>query len=317
MFDYRDKNKNLLNFKRLMFDKSLSMFQYENLPTSLPQLELEKILQQNGYAFVTKKYNNELYAFKGTLSGQEKDPYGRPTIFTITEPMFNGSFEIGKDGILITNDDMMLGLTFLYEKYGTMLNETDITIVMANFNERMQKMLSANDDNTIASAKDYIKGIIDGDIDVIASSKLFDSFQVDGSKQGSDTKISDLVELQQYIKANLYNEIGLNANYNMKRERLTSGEVDMNTDNLRPLVDNMLRSRKIALMELNELYSLNLSVDFSSIWQLKHDEINAKDPDDPKDTDDPKDPDDVKDPDDPDDPKDPDKKKGDNNENDL
>ena len=101
-----------------MFDKSLSMFQYKNLPDSLPELELEKILQIYGYAFITKKYNNELYAFKGTLSGQEKDPYGRPTIFTIAEPMFNGSFEIGKDGILITNDDMMLGLTFLYEKYG-------------------------------------------------------------------------------------------------------------------------------------------------------------------------------------------------------
>ena len=301
MFDYKDKTTNLSNFKRLMFNKSLSMFQYENLPNSLPQLELEKILQKYGYAFLTKKYNNELYAFKGTLSGQEKDPYGRPAIFTITEPMFNGSFKIGEDGILITNDDMMLGLTFLFEKYGTMLNETDITIIMANYNERMQKMLSANDDNTIASAKDYIKGIIDGDIDVIASSKLFDSFQVDGSKQGSDTKISDLVELQQYIKANLYNEIGLNANYNMKRERLTSGEVDMNTDNLRPLVDNMLHARKIALIKLNELYSLNLSVDFSSIWQLKHDQDNEKDPDDAKD------------------PDDPDKKEGDNNvnENDL
>ena len=301
MFDYKDKTTNLSNFKRLMFNKSLSMFQYENLPNSLPQLELEKILQKYGYAFLTKKYNNELYAFKGTLSGQEKDPYGRPAIFTITEPMFNGSFEIGKDGVLITNDDMMLGLTFLFEKYGTMLNETDITIIMANYNERMQKMLSANDDNTIASAKDYITGIINGDLDVIASSKLFDSFQVDGSKQGSDTKISDLVELQQYIKANLYNEIGLNANYNMKRERLTSGEVDMNTDNLRPLVDNMLHARKIALIKLNELYSLNLSVDFSSIWQLKHDQDNEKDPDDAKD------------------PDDPDKKEGDNNvnENDL
>ena len=287
MFDYKDKTTNLSNFKRLMFDKSLSMFQYDNLPETLPQLELEKILQTYGYAFITDKYKGDLYAFRGALSGQEQDPYGRPTLITIAEPMFNGTFEIGKDGILITNDDMNLGLTFLYEKYGTMLNETDITIIMANFNERMQKLLSANDDNTIASAKDYITGIINGDIDVVASSKLFDSFQVDGSTQGTSTNVSDLVELQQYIKANLYNEIGLNANYNMKRERLTAGEVDMNTDNLRPFVDNMLHARQIAIIKLNELYGLDLSVDFSSIWQLKHDEDNAEDPDDVENPDEP------------------------------
>src|SRR5699024_4715632 len=67
----------------------------------------------------------------------------------------------------------------------------------------------------------------------------------------------------------LYNEIGLNANYNMKRERLNTSEVEMNSEALYPLVDNMLYNRRLAVEEINEKFGTNISVEFNSSWDYR------------------------------------------------
>ena len=274
MYDYKNKQKNLEQFLKLMFDKTLSMFEYTNLPDTIPAIELEKILLTNGYGIFTTKYQNTPYVFTGSLSGEEKDVYQRPTQALIATPMYtNNNLKINTDCVIIKNDDMELGFKYLFEKYGTLMNEIDVTMFMINFNKRIQTLISASDDNTIESANLYLDNIIKGELGVIASDEFLEDLKTNSiNVQSSNT--TDLVELQQYLKASLYNEIGLNSNYNMKRERLTAGEVDMNTDNLRPLIDNMLKNRQQALEKINDLFGFNISVDFSSIWKIKKDEIS-------------------------------------------
>ena len=87
--------------------------------------------------------------------------------------------------------------------------------------------------------------------------------------------ITQLIELIQYYKASMYNELGLNANYNMKRERLNLGEVSMNVDVLLPYVDNMLKERQNAVEKINEMFDTEISVKLSSSWGLERDNYNA------------------------------------------
>ena len=82
----------------------------------------------------------------------------------------------------------------------------------------------------------------------------------------------DLVQYQQYLKASLFNEIGLNANYNMKKERLISGEIEANADVLYPLIDNMLFCRNQGLEALNKKYGLNIGVELNSSWDYRNDD---------------------------------------------
>ena len=84
MYDYKAKAKNVATLNHYMLAKTLSMFEYENLPYSIPYNELEKLLQINGYAFITQ-VNGELYAFAGGIGG-EPDVYGNPTTITISNP---------------------------------------------------------------------------------------------------------------------------------------------------------------------------------------------------------------------------------------
>jgi hypothetical protein len=69
------------------------------------------------------------------------------------------------------------------------------------------------------------------------------------------------------LKAGLFNELGLNSNYNMKRESINSNESQLNDDMLHPLIDDMLAMRREALEKVNEMFGTNITVDFNSAWK--------------------------------------------------
>ena len=268
-WDRKEKDRNTRNQVMYMLDRSLLMFEYHGLPDSIPAIELERLLQSNGFAGITE-VQGELYAFYGGLGG-EQDVYGRPTTMVISNPAlnYNETLTIDEDVILMRNDSMMLGLIPTFAKYCSLLNENEITMALASISQRVNNLISVADDNTASSADKYLKQLEDGKLGYIFESKLFDSLQTNPMNSAGGGSISDLIELQQYLKASMYNEIGLNANYNMKRERLNSAEVEMNSDNLYPLVDNMLEHRRIALEQINEKYGTEISVEFNSSWDYR------------------------------------------------
>lgn len=268
-YNYQDKQQNVNNYVKYMVNRSLAMFKYHNLPDTIPQDELEKMLQCGGLA-VWYKHNEELYVFNANLGG-EGDVYNRPTKAIISNPYLklNKECTINEDCILMLNDSMCMGLIPLYQKYCTIINETDITMILATINKRIQILLSANDDNTVESAKQFISNIENGKLGVIAESKLFDSLKTNTVANSNNKNLQDIYELQQYLKASMYNEIGLNANWNNKRERLIASEVEMNSDNLYPLVDDMLNNRRKALEKVNEMFGTNIQVEFNSSWDYR------------------------------------------------
>ena len=273
MIDLTDKKRQLSNFKAVMFDKTLSMFDWEGLPESLPAVELEKLLQLNGFAVIAK-YEGKLYAFNAGFKGQ--NVYGKPTHAIISNPalQFNATLELDKDCVLIKNDDMQQGLTKVYDKYGQMLIENEITMLINDYNKRIPFTISASDDATIASAKAYLQKIIDGSIGVIGENKLFKSLNINQASTTSVTDFADLYGYHQFLTAELNNLIGLATNNNMKRERLTTNEIEVNKNASYPFTDNMLRNRQTAVDKINKLFDTDINVEFSSIWGSNNGDSN-------------------------------------------
>ena len=269
VYNYLDKAANARNNVAYMLNRSNVMFKYHNLPDTIPASELEKMIQANGFA-VIGKINGELYALNAGLGG-EPDVYNNPTEAIVSVPAFNynATWKIGKDCEVITNDSMNMGLIPLFAKYCTLMNENEISIMLSVINQRISFLLSANDDNTIASAKQLLKDIEAGKQGVVSDSKVFDSFKAQALTKNAGTGITDLIELEQYLKASMFNEIGLNANYNMKRERLSESEVEMNGDNLYPLVDDMASNRKSGVERVNNLFGTDIQVEFNSSWDYR------------------------------------------------
>lgn len=269
VYNYLDKTVNARNNVAYMLDRSNVMFKYHNLPETIPASELEKMIQATGFA-VIGKINGELYALNAGLGGKP-DVYNRPTQAIVSVPAldYNATWDIGKDCEIIPNDSMKLGLIPLFAKYCTLMNENEISIMLSVINQRISFLLSANDSNTIESAKQLLKDIEAGKQGVVSDSKVFDSFKAQALTKNSGTGITDLIELEQYLKASMFNEIGLNANYNMKRERLSESEVEMNGDNLYPLVDDMASNRKSAIERINNLFGTDIQVEFNSSWDYR------------------------------------------------
>ena len=281
MIPITNKKEQLSKFRADMLNKSLTMFEWKNLPDTLPAVEIEKQLQTNGYSIIAKVEGN-VYAFQGGFSGQ--DPYNQPTKAIVNNPSlnYNGTFTINEDCVIIKNDDMQQGLIHIYNKYGTLLIENQITMLMTDYNYRMPFTISSKDDSTTQSAREYLQKVVDGSLGVIGEAKLFDALKVTPTNNKGVNSFADLYGYQQFIEAQLNNTIGLATNNNMKRERLTTNEIEVNKNASYPLIDNMLRNRKQAVEKINKMFDLDIDVEFSSIWNgTNEDDDNGNNGDSP------------------------------------
>lgn len=261
-----DKSKVFENYCKYTFTRTQSMFTYEGLPDTIPVQWLESYLQRNGSCCIAE-HEGKLYALLGNAGG-EPDEYYQPTIYTVANPALNlsKSYKIGEDCVYCKNDYDAIGLVPLVSRYCGLMTENLLTVRISDINMRMMNLLSAPDDNTLQSTKQYLKDLEEGKLGVVGETPFFEGLKLQSKGVGNGDYMIQFIELQQYLKGSMYNELGINANFNMKREALSGQEVALNDDALMPLIDDMLKQRRAMCDELNEMFGLNVSVDYGSTW---------------------------------------------------
>lgn len=277
LFDFRNKKDNIHQSMIYMAMRTQSMFEWKGLPDTIPADHLELYIQINGFACVAK-YNDKLYAFWGGLGGTP-DVYYEPTICTVANPALNMSkeYKIDEDCVIVRNDIFYRGLCPLFQKYASQLAENELSLNMASINTRIQSAISAGDDTTKESAEKFISDLIEGKYGVIADNAFLESLKTLPLNTTTSTNtLGDLIEYEQYLKASWFNELGLNANYNMKREALNSAESSINDDILFPLVDEMLRQRQEGAKKINAMFGTDISVSLASSWSDNKKEEEAE-----------------------------------------
>lgn len=267
LYDYKDKQCGVNNYIAYMLNRTQRIFEYEGLPDTIPQKFLELQLQRFGFSCIAK-FKDDVYAFRGGLGG-EPDPYYFPTICTVSNPALNLSktYKIDEDCVIIQNDTLMRGLIPLHRRYATAMVENDISFDIATKNSRIAAIITAPDDSSKRAAEKFLEDIADGKQGIPAANEFLDGIKVQPLTSTTQRTMTELIEYQQYLRASWYNEIGLNANYNMKRESLTTTESQMNFDALLPLIDDMLYCREQALEKINKMFGLNITVSLSSSWE--------------------------------------------------
>ena len=274
VIDFANKQDGVNYYVAYMLARTQTMFQYEGLPETISQRNLELMLQLGAFVGFYE-YNGKLYVFNGGLGG-ELDEYYMPTIFTVANPYLNFSrnLKIGEECIIMPNDSLYIGLKPLFSRYATALVENDISLNIADISTRMMTLITCGDDATSKAAKKYLDDIVAGKIGVIADNPVIQGLKTQPYADGNSVNlITNLIEYRQYLRAGWYNDIGINANYNMKRERIVSTEAQLNDDALIPLVEDMLSCRQVALDKVNAKWGTNISVKLNSIWEVHHDEV--------------------------------------------
>ena len=279
-----DKEKSCREFAMYFLIRIMKMFRYEGLPEEIPVDCMSKMLFCNGFAWFTKfegtnsrgDHTDQFYVFKGRL-GDVIDAYYRPTRLIVANPGANcykdyildkqkGGTYYGEEGVIIRNDPLYHGLMPLILRYSYLLAENVLTMRTADVFLRILALISASDDKTVVSANEFIRGIEDGKMSAIADGKFFEGVKMQSPPSNNGSYLTQFIEYQQYFLGSFFNEIGLNANFNMKRESIAKSESSLNEDSMLPLCQQMLQCRQEDFAVVNEMYGLNIKVSFDSAW---------------------------------------------------
>lgn len=279
--DYENKDSAVSQYCFDMMNRVASMFKYEgDIPESFKPEFLDVYLFYYGHACVFKDNEGKLLCTFGNWA-TEPNPYYIPTRYTIANPYLpapNQSMTLtdGENCVIIKNDQHARGLKGMFEKHATLLVENDISRILAEYNSRVSDLLVAEDDKTKQSAELFLSRIKEGKLGVITSNAMLDSFTAHRQTSGSNTTLLPLIEHHQYIKSEWLADIGLDSNWNGKREAVNSAETALNKDYLMPLIDQMLEERQKGLERVNKLFGTNITVSLKSSWETNSKEEDAE-----------------------------------------
>lgn len=247
-----------------------AMFKWKGLPDTIPEEILERYLKTIGWCGIGQ-VNDKLYCFFGGLGGPPSEYY-RPTKIILANPVLGSrEFTIGKDVVWAKNDSLYRGVSSLLARYANLLATNDVSIHVAQINSRIPFVFTGDTQSDVDSANKFIQKIEKGELSAVLSSSFNKGVIPTSLTTGSGDYLKALIELHQYLKSQCWLDFGINSNYNMKRERQNTAEVEANAPALLPLVDEMLKFRKKICEDVKEMFpGQDWDVELSSAWKLEN-----------------------------------------------
>lgn len=275
-----DVQRNFTTYFNLLTNKVASMFIWQNLPETIDQRYLEFSLLLGGKVCWFKD-NDKLYCLSGNIGG-EPNVYYEPTEFIIANPVLgskqlkvrnkDGSSSIESlDGILMANSDIDFeskavkgGLYSLIYQTAGLLADNISSLNIAQLNSRISILYTADSEAQARTGEAVLQEVYKGKPYKILQQDIVEKINANPvAAAGQNNTLMSLIEAHQYILAQFFQEIGISANYNMKRERLNTAEVEMNNGALDINIFSMLKNRQEAVALINEKFGTNISVDLN------------------------------------------------------
>lgn len=249
-----------------LFATAMTMFKYDGLPDNVRPEDLERMLLENGELIFTK-WNDEYYIFQFTGAGRQ-NYLGEWDSYQVNNPYINcNAVFTDKDAVRIRNTDNAVSLAGMLDMYSELLSESYITLNMSDVNARLSFLISAGDSATKASAELFLKQVYDGKQGIIGSQPLLESLSVNPLAEHRD--FQSVIELNKFYYSDFFQKIGLTNLYNNIHDRISATETEFTATSIYPFVDNMKKNREAAIEKINQLFGLNVTVEFTSSWDYR------------------------------------------------
>ena len=249
-----------------LFATAMTMFKYDGLPDNVRPEDLERMLLENGELIFTK-WNDEYYIFQFTGAGKQ-NYLGEWDSYQVNNPYVNcNRVFTDKDAVRIRNTDNAVSLAGMLDMYSELLSESYITLNMSDVNARLSFLISAGDSATKASAELFLKQVYDGKQGIIGSQPLLESLSVNPLAEHRD--FQSVIELNKFYYSDFFQKIGLTNLYNNVHDRISATETEFTATSIYPFVDNMKKNREAAIEKINQLFGLNVTVEFTSSWDYR------------------------------------------------
>lgn len=257
------------------FDKllayCLNIFDYENLPDSLPKKEIESNLLLTGHCVVFEK-KNKLVTTLTEPSGFDKyynpryTPYSQSRLGSGTLYFQNTNRQ---NSVIVYNCDLqnsVLGMDTDGSMYGyigryaRLLSDIESTISNRLVNIRDNYIPVADNENVKTSIKTFIRNRILGKRSIVVDSSIVPNLKsIDISNKSATDSIYDLLVSRDKILECFYREIGIKF-YQPKKAQVNEEEVTANTQMLVISLDDLQKEREQGFEEVNKFFKTNIKV---------------------------------------------------------
>ena len=271
-----DKTQLTSYYYKMLLNRVINMFTWNNLPNTIDEQVMNFWLFVTGRVVFTE-FKGKLYALNGNYGGYPNEYY-LPTEFVVANPILgNKIVKLDIDGVAMFNSDtdkyptqtMTGGLYPILTLTANMLADCVVTISSALKNGRVQTAFLCKDDTVRIAGEKVLKQLYNGNPAVMIDDTILNC--ISPIKMADNTSVATIlqqtIETYQFWLANFYNSIGVNANFNMKRERLNTAEVNINDSALFVNVVNMLNNRQRALEKINKMFATTITVEISEEWK--------------------------------------------------
>lgn len=256
----------------------LQMFEYENLPDSLPAREIECNLLLTGHCCIVPVNDGTLFAPLTSIFGFDR--YYQPDRMVFANPVVNSSREwkIGKDCEIIYNSSLKdsiwyiktdNGLLTFIGRYARQLADIEATLNIYMVNARLTSAPVTDDNNVAQSIKAFFKGLISGKREIITDSSMIENFRnVEFAKPVTTDKANDWLIARDKILEQMYRDLGIRM-YNPKRAQVTESELESNDQLLLIAADDMLKAREEGVERVNEMFGTDIRVYLSDKFDIQ------------------------------------------------
>ena len=131
----------------------------------------------------------------------------------------------------------------------------------------------------VESAKITIDRVFKGDeAFAIMEESLLDSIKVNPIGEKTEYKLSELIKTRQYYVSEFFQKIGISANQNMKKERLTDNESELISSVSSISFDYIVNNINSCLKKVNKLFNLNITCSINNPEPLESSQLDSKAP---------------------------------------
>lgn len=277
MYDVADVETgfNYWFFKLLNF--CLTIFEYDNLPKSLPRREIELNLLLTGHAVI---FTDKADIVTACTTLYNYDRYYNPTQAVFAQPrmtsktLYLDDSEINKqNAVVIYNNDLKDnilyipsdgGLLSFISRYARRLADVESSENIYTVNTRLTSFPVGSSDSVIANIKKFFNSLILGKREVITDDAIINSFRnVDIVRSNVRDSVNDILTARDKILEQFFRDIGVKFFADNKKAQITDNEVEADNQLLLISLESMLKSRQEGIDAVNKFYGTDIKVRIS------------------------------------------------------
>lgn len=252
----------------------LELFEWEGLPESLPQREIELQLILTGHCLIFLDDDSNLVTTYTTL--YDFDKYYEPTKATYAQPVLGSKSNIDVNSLGYTDSNVLIYnsslkenvfdlnidnslLTFI-QRYARQLADIESTINIYAVNNRITNFPIAKNDKVMGSLKKFFNLFTLGEHAIIEDDKIIDGFTAIPlpHSKASDTLI-DLLDAKDKILEQFFRALGVKFR-NSKRAQMSDEEVESDEQVLLISLYDMLKQRLKGCSNIKKVFGHNVTV---------------------------------------------------------